>query len=49
MLTGHFYYIRDEYFRDFQDEKLMSNKEISQGQAHDRVLSIVLRKFLQTS
>ena len=25
MLTGHFYYIRDEYFRDFQDEKLMSN------------------------
>ena len=36
MLTGHFYYIRDEYFRDFQDEKLMSNKEISQGQAHDR-------------
>ena len=34
MLTGHFYYIRDEYFRDFQDEKLMSNKEISQGQAH---------------
>ena len=27
MLTGHFYYIRDEYFRDFQDEKLMSNAD----------------------
>ena len=36
MFTGHFYYIRDEYFKDFQDEKLMSNKEIAQGQAHDR-------------
>ena len=31
MLTGNFYYIRDEYCRDFQDEKLMCNKEISQG------------------
>lgn len=36
MFTGHFYYINDQYFKDFPDEKLMSNKDISQGKVHDR-------------
>ena len=36
MFTGHFYYLQDEYFRDFQDEKLMSNKEAFNDISHDR-------------
>ena len=31
MINGHFYYISDKYFQDFQDDKLMSNKEIANG------------------
>lgn len=34
--TGHFYYIEDQYFIDFPDDKLMRNKEKVNGQAHDR-------------
>lgn len=33
---GHFYYINDRYFVDFPDDKLMHNKEMVDGQAHDR-------------
>nr|DAO56438.1 MAG TPA: hypothetical protein [Caudoviricetes sp.] len=36
MNKGHFYYIDDQYFVDFPDDKLMRNKEIVNGQAHDR-------------
>ena len=27
MRTGHFYYIEDQYFIDFPDDKLMRNKD----------------------
>lgn len=27
MNTGHFYYIKDQYYIDFPDDKLMRNKE----------------------
>lgn len=36
MNSGYFYYITDQYFIDFPDEKLMKNKETILGQAHDR-------------
>lgn len=36
MNEGHFYYIDDQYFLDFPDDKLMRNKEVVNGQAHDR-------------
>jgi hypothetical protein len=36
MDKGHFYYINDQYFIDFQDSYLMKNKETINGQAHDR-------------
>ena len=36
MNTGHFYYIDDQYFVDFPDDKLMRNKERVNGQPHDR-------------
>lgn len=36
MITGHFYYISDQYFADFPDNKLMRNKECVGGQMHDR-------------
>lgn len=36
MVTGHFYYINDQYFLDFPDPMLMQNKETIGGQAHDR-------------
>lgn len=36
MNIGHFYYISDQYFIDFPDDKLMQNKETVNGQAHDR-------------
>lgn len=34
--AGHFYYIDDQYFIDFPDDKLMRNKETVFGQPHDR-------------
>lgn len=36
MENGHFYYIKDQYFIDFPDPKLMQNKETVHGQVHDR-------------
>lgn len=36
MHEGHFYYIDDQYFVDFPDDKLMRNKETIDGQVHDR-------------
>ena len=36
MEIGHFYYIEDQYFKDFSDSYLMQNKEKVNGQLHDR-------------
>lgn len=36
MVTGHFYFLSDQYFIDFPDHLLMSNKESSNGTVHDR-------------
>lgn len=36
MTNGHFYYITDQYFVDFPDKMLMQNKEMVNGQSHDR-------------
>lgn len=36
MDTGHFYFIKDQYFIDFPDSKLMKNKETVNGKAHNR-------------
>ncbi len=36
MDSGHFYYINDTYFKDFPDATLMRNKEMVNGQVHDR-------------
>lgn len=36
MHEGHFYYIEDQYFVDFPDDKLMRNKEMVDGLSHDR-------------
>ncbi|MDC3425156.1 hypothetical protein NC797_11635 [Aquibacillus sp. 3ASR75-11] len=36
MNLGNFYFLIDDYFIDFPDTKLMSNKETVHGIAHDR-------------
>lgn len=36
METGHFYYIKDQYFVDFPDKYLMQNKEIVNDDIHNR-------------
>lgn len=36
MTNGHFYYLDDQYFIDFPDDKLMKNKESIDGVLHDR-------------
>ena len=36
MEVGHFYYLEDQYFIDFSDPMLMKNKEVVDGQVHDR-------------
>ena len=36
MTEGKFYFIEDQYFIDFPDPLLMKNKEIIEGQPHDR-------------
>lgn len=36
MDIGHFYFLADDYFLDFPDPYLMSNKETTNGQVHDR-------------
>ncbi|MEG0494547.1 MAG: hypothetical protein RR696_15245, partial [Clostridia bacterium] len=33
---GTFYFVSDDYFRDFPDPYLMKNKEIINGQPHGR-------------
>lgn len=36
MNEGHFYFLTDQYFVDFPDSKLMTNKESVNGVSHDR-------------
>lgn len=36
METGHFYFLNDNYFKDFTDTNLMQNKESLNGTIHDR-------------
>ena len=36
MLHGHFYFLKQEYFDDFPDPFLMSNKESIDGESHNR-------------
>lgn len=36
MEKGHFYFIKEQYFIDFHDDKLMKNKENINGQRHNR-------------
>lgn len=36
MDTGRFYFLTDQYFVDFPDDKLMRNKEAMGGSLHDR-------------
>ena len=43
MSMGHFYYIEDQYYIDFSDDKLMQNKEKINGQPHNRPASLLLR------
>ena len=34
--VGHFYFLENQYFIDFNDDKLMSNHETVRGVTHDR-------------
>lgn len=36
MQHGHFYFLKDQYFIDFPDSKLMTNKETINGIEHKR-------------
>lgn len=36
MDIGHFYFLQDQYFKDFDDSYLMTNKETVKGSVHDR-------------
>ena len=36
MNSGHFYFLKDQYFIDFPDRYLMKNKETCNGEVHDR-------------
>lgn len=36
MDIGHFYFLADQYFADFPDNRLMSNKEMVNALPHDR-------------
>ncbi|TCL32197.1 hypothetical protein EV210_12317 [Anaerospora hongkongensis] len=36
MYSGNFYFIKDQYFIDFPDTRLMKNKEIINGRPHNR-------------
>jgi hypothetical protein len=36
MEVGHFYFLDNQYYQDFNDDKLMSNHEIVNGKIHDR-------------
>jgi hypothetical protein len=43
MNTGHFYYIEDQYFLDFQDSQLMKHKETVDGILHNRPVFMHLK------
>ena len=36
MNEGHFYFLRDEYYEDFKEDKTLKNKLSKNGQVHDR-------------
>ena len=36
MERGYFYFISDEYYKKFSNEKLMTNKEMVHGEVHNR-------------
>jgi len=36
MEQGHFYFLKDEYFKDFPDENIQRNHEVIDGQLHDK-------------
>lgn len=36
MVTGHFYFLDNQYFKDFNDDKLMNNHETINNIKHDR-------------
>lgn len=36
MKKGYLYFLSDEYFQKFSNEKLMTNKEITNGEIHNR-------------
>lgn len=36
MILGNFYFLTDDYFVDFPDSYLMKNKEVINGEIHDR-------------
>lgn len=36
MKRGHFCFLRDQYYKDFPDDKLMKNKEVIDGISHNR-------------
>ncbi len=36
MQKGYFYFLSDEYYKKFDSEKLMTNKELDDGEAHNR-------------
>lgn len=36
MDIGHFYFLNDQYYIDFDDEKLMTNKDMINGVPHNR-------------
>lgn len=36
MEKGYFYFISDEYYNKFSNEKLMTNKEVVNGEVHNR-------------
>lgn len=36
MEVGHFYFLDNQYYQDFNDDKLMSNHETVDGEVHGR-------------
>lgn len=44
MEIGHFYFLSDQYFFDFPDDKLMSNRESEKGVPHDRPCFCAIRE-----
>lgn len=44
LATGCLYFIKDQYFIDFPDDKLIRNKETVNGQPHNRPCFVALRE-----